>query len=192
MKIYTKTGDSGTSSLYDGNRLKKDSIFFEVLGSIDELSSHIGMLCSLINNEQVHLQLRQIQRVLQNIGSEIATVNREGRIILIIDQEETQNLEKSIDTMEKTNTPLTTFILPGIKQDDAQAHICRSVTRRVERLLWKMEDSKKKINGKKRIINMEEYNVNDNILKFMNRLSDYFFVLARYLCVIRGDTDYVS
>lgn len=189
MKVYTKTGDKGTSSLYDGNRLEKDSIFFCVLGNIDELSSHVGMLCALTNISEVLEQLRRIQRVLQNIGSEIATVDRTNRTVISIEQEEVIFLEECIDKMEQINSPLTSFILPGVNQDDAQSHICRSVTRRVERSLWELQKSKKMITGRKAIINMEEYVMNDNILKFVNRLSDYFFVLARYLCVMKGCQD---
>ena len=187
MKVYTKTGDKGTSSLYDGNRLPKDSLFFEVLGNIDELSSNVGMLCALIeDNENSLLELRRIQRVLQNIGSEIATVDRTNRTIVIISEQETAFLEESIDNMERTNPRLTKFILPGVKQSDSQAHICRSISRRVERSLWNLQQQKNIIREN---VNMEEFNVNDNILKFMNRLSDYFFVLARYLCAIHGIED---
>lgn len=187
MKVYTKTGDRGTSSLYDGNRLPKDSLFFEVLGNIDELSSNVGMLCALIEDGEHSLfELRRIQRVLQNVGSEIATVDRTYRTVVIISEDEASFLEESIDNMEKTNSKLTKFILPGIKQSDAQAHICRSVSRRVERSLWRLHQNSTNIGGN---INMEGFSVNDNILKFMNRLSDYFFVLARYLCARKGVED---
>ena len=118
MKVYTKTGDAGTSSLYDGNRLRKDSIFFEVLGNIDELSSNIGMLCSLTeDNEQIFLQLRTIQRTLQTVASEIATVNRTNRSVEIISEDKTIFLEQTIDIMEQVNDPLTKFIIPGVKQE---------------------------------------------------------------------------
>lgn len=187
MKIYTKTGDSGLSYLYDGNRISKNSLFFEVLGNIDELSSNIGLLFSFLenSNEEINLQLRFIQKKLQNIGTEIATVDRSNKNILIIDENQIKIIEEYIDNMEKVNSLLTKFILPGVEKCDAQCHICRTICRRVERSLWGLQNEKNIIQGK-RDIDMKDFNINTDIFKFVNRLSDYFFVLSRYICTINN------
>jgi cob(I)alamin adenosyltransferase len=166
-KIYTKTGDKGTSSLYNGNRICKDSIYFDVLGENDELSSRIGILYSMatpnldLKGFCVKKVLRSIQSLLQDINSNIAKANT------IIPEDSISEIESYIDIMDCHLPKLTKFILPGSYTLDAQAHMCRTQVRKVERALWKMNGS---------------VLVDDIICKYMNRLSDFFFMLARWFC----------
>lgn len=191
-KLYTKTGDKGITSLYDGTKLKKGSWIFTVLGGLDELSSHIGVLCvktqKLRNNPikeektretyQNHLDiiypvdlfdyLREIQVNLLDIGSNIATIDisRKKRLRQL-NQTDIKKIEDMIDTIESENNKLTEFLLPGTNESDAQCHICRSVTRRVERDLWLLDELNEK--------------VDNNILVYLNRMSDFFFAFSRKL-----------
>ena len=131
MKVYTKTGDQGETSLYDGSRAPKYAINFEVLGEIDELSSRIGMLCAYMTDKK----LRKIQRTLQDFNSHIATIDQESKRLPELSPDLVTELEASIDEMEKENTKLTKFILPGVTNFDAQAHLCRTQARKAERAL---------------------------------------------------------
>jgi cob(I)alamin adenosyltransferase len=173
MKIYTKNGDNGYTSLYDGTKVKKNYELLCSVGTIDELSSNIGMLIVLTNDEILNNFLRCIQRDLQYINSLIATPSEEKRSRLIhLNESNVSSLEKQIDDMESFNDRLTQFILPGVTMVDAQCHICRTICRRVER-------------------DIIDIDLNDNIVnKYINRLSDYFFVLARYLCKKSGFSDF--
>lgn len=181
MKIYTKTGDQGETGLYDGTRAPKSDLVFDVLGALDELSAHIGLLIFHLrkqnpkgdfdnvrnffdNYKEVIKYLREIQQTLLNIGSIIATPNpKEGQKLPVIVYDQVEKIEKEIDTMTQELEPLTVFILQGGNTAlDSQAHVCRTVTRRAEREIIKYS------------------NIDENIIKYMNRLSDYFFTFARY------------
>ena len=182
-KIYTKTGDNGETGLYDGSRLAKTEPIFDVLGTLDELSSHIGVLITLyergwkitcfetlaeISRQIQHSllnigRLRQIQQTLLNIGSVIATPNPEGKKLPDITGI-VESLESYIDEMDATLPPLTQFLLVGgTNLSESQAHVCRTVARRTEREFLKSGID------------------NDTIRIWLNRLSDYFFTLARVL-----------
>lgn len=180
MKVYTKTGDKGKTSLYDGKRIYKTSLIFEVLGEIDELSSRIGVLYALTNKKYIYL--KEIQQTLQDINSNIATLNKEKKKLPKIEENHINKLEERIDTMDKVLPKLTQFILAGSYTDDAQCHLCRTQARKAERFLWKLDQS---INlefvQKGEILDLTSIRIDSVILKFMNRLSDYFFVLARFL-----------
>lgn len=160
MKLYTKNGDKGKSSLYDGTILSKADLSFDILGDSDELSSHIGMLASLTDDKIPYL--RKIQDRLLDIGSVIA--NGWNKSSPAISEEDVKEIEGLIDSYEEKNSPLTVFILPGVNPSDAQAHICRSVSRRFERGLASDKGTDDKY-----------------ILQYVNRLSDYFFALSRNL-----------
>lgn len=169
MKIYTKTGDTGTTQVYTSEvlRLDKNDVILECYGSIDELNSHVGLLSSLLTAEQ---QLRvidpinpafmfNIQQTLFSIGFAISDKPQ-------IDESATAGLEAAIDELQASLSPQTKFILPGGSQLAAQAHICRTVTRRAERSVVAVS---------------KQRNVPDVCIQYLNRLSDYFFVVARYL-----------
>ena len=179
-KLYTKTGDNGTTSLYDGSRLKKNNIHFSVLGDLDELGSNIGLLCAKINDENLNSciefdfayslkidKLREIQVKLLDIGSNIAVIDKKKKEkVPKLTEYDVEILEQWIDECEQKNTKLTEFLLTGVGQSDSQSNVCRSVSRRVERGMWNLND---------------EVEVDESILKYMNRLSDFFFAFARNL-----------
>lgn len=180
MKIYTKTGDKGKTSLYDGSRVYKNELIFDVLGEIDELSSRIGMLCSICNEK--YILLRQIQSILQDVNSIIATIDKLGKRIPEFSNKYTIQLENEIDEMERENSKLTKFILPGVTQTDAQAQLCRTQTRKVERFLWKLHNSTMELDT-------TTVTIDEDIMKYMNRLSDFFFVFGRWICYIHNMED---
>ena len=214
MKIYTKTGDNGTTSLYGGERLSKDSIFFDVLGENDELTSRIGCLCASINEvkpyidspiilelrERLILILREIQGNLQDINAIIAgaSVLLEGKSkskrLPTFTQDNVTNLEQFIDCLEEYNTKLTKFILPGVTSIDANAHMCRTQARKVERYIYRIDHCRDVLydcrRGEQKSIDLNAIKIAPNILKYTNRLSDFFFVIARWLCAnVSGKED---
>ena len=204
MKVYTKTGDKGSSSLYDGGRVGKNCIFFNVLGELDELSSRIGMLCALIPDtkeyylhldEQMraffreHKFMRKIQSNIQDINSVIATIDPVKSALYQITSHDVKDLEIWIDHMETFNTKLTQFVLPGSTMVDAQAQLCRTQTRKVERYLWELHHSVEMIQKTNKssepasddCIDLGKIKIDDTLFAYINRLSDFFFVMARYL-----------
>lgn len=165
MKIYTKFGDKGMTSLFGGKTIPKDALRIEAYGTIDELNSFIGLLIASSNNNQ-HTILSKIQNKLFNIGSELACDPETPMIDSSVLPNDIIELEEQIDAMNEVLPPLKNFILPGGSQAIGYAHVCRTVCRRAERRLV----------GLKSISNVDQ-----NILIYLNRLSDYFFVLARYI-----------
>ena len=185
-KIYTKTGDKGTSSLYDGSRCLKSDNIFDIMGEIDELSSRIGYLCSLLQLSELETFniCRDIQQNLQNINSIIATIDSSKLKLPSADymnDTHITKLEQHIDIMQSDLPTLTKFILAGVAPPDAQAHLCRTQTRKVERCLYKLKFK----DHNERFILLDE-----QIYVYMNRLSDFFFVLARWLCQYQGLKDF--
>lgn len=178
--IYTRTGDEGITSLYNGERLTKESHVFSVLGDLDELSSHIGMSREYITNKNssLHNYLKVIQSLLLDIGAAVATpIDNSSRMKLnktYFDEKHIDVLENKIDEMDSTLEPLKTFIIPGGGKLSCSLHICRSVCRRAEREIWLL-------------INRDKVDI--HIGRFLNRLSDFFFVAARY--VSDGDDIYI-
>ena len=153
--LYTMTGDKGTTSLVGGQRTTKNDPRLEAYGTVDELNAHIGLLRQTGNRPEDDALLLFIQNKLFVIGSYLAT-----------DTSFTQLREASrIDTLDATVPPLHAFLLPGGTAAAAQAHICRTVCRRAERRICQVA---------------QEVLVDENIMRFINRLSDYFFVLARF------------
>jgi cob(I)alamin adenosyltransferase len=179
MKIYTRSGDNGLSCLYNGDRLKKSDVVFDVLGNIDELSAQIGVVYALACEDggkhiDIKKDLEQLMSRLLDIGSVVATPVNSAKTtktklkrVEINFDELIMNLEIKIDQMMSSLPPLKNFILPTGNLISAQTHVARAVCRRVERSL----------------VCLKEMNndVNDGVLKLFNRLSDYLFVLARYL-----------
>ena len=181
MKIYTKTGDRGETALYGGTRVSKASARVESYGTIDELNSFIGFAKTEINNEKVLDQLRKIQFDLFTLGSESATptdkltlANGKSRLTLMISETEIEELEQWMDEFETELEPLQYFILPGGGKSATSLHICRTVCRRAERSLVFLKETEE---------------VRPELIKYLNRLSDYLFVLARYVSKINGETE---
>lgn len=156
MPIYTKTGDKGMTSLYGGKRVSKSDIQIDAYGSIDELTSFIGVVVSKIKSKQDRQFLIKIQRDFHQIMAVLAGAN----INLEFLTEKIFSFEKKIDNMEKTLPKLNKFILPGGTEMSAWFHILRVICRRAER-------------------NAVRFNNDEQIVKYLNRLSDLFFTMAR-------------
>ncbi len=166
MKIYTKTGDTGETSLFGGKRVSKDDLRIESYGTIDELNSQLGLLITMIQDEQVKDLLFEIQHRLFDIGSVLAVDPTSDISLPGVRDEDIYKLEHGIDAYNLELEPLRSFILPGGNEANAHAHICRTICRRAER----------------RVISLAKAeSVDQNLIKYLNRLSDYFFVLARLL-----------
>jgi cob(I)alamin adenosyltransferase len=165
MKIYTKTGDEGQTSLLGGSRVPKHHLRIETYGTVDELNSFLGLLRDHLNDEdQVKLIIR-IQEQLFTIGSHLATEPGKHNIKLPeVHEEEVDYLETSIDLMNEVLPEMRNFVLPGGHQAVSTCHVARCVCRRAERLAVHLS---------------EEAQVNPLILKYLNRLSDFLFVLSR-------------
>lgn len=172
MKIYTRTGDNGITSLYDGTRLPKHELVFDVLGGLDELSSAIGFVLvktsdfDVIESESVFTFLRSLQRLLLDYGSILAHAENKIKIDSVF----VEKIENIIDTLTEQLPSLTDFVLPGLG-DDVYYHQCRVICRRVERRMCELNPD------------------NTVLLKIMNRLSDLFFTLARYTTYLEGKLD---
>ncbi|NLO69815.1 MAG: cob(I)yrinic acid a,c-diamide adenosyltransferase [Porphyromonadaceae bacterium] len=168
MKIYTKSGDKGTTGLIGGTRVSKSDIRLEAYGTVDELNAQIGVLISLELKDELKEFLLNIQNLLFTVGSNLATdtLRTEFRQASVMRDEFITSIEKEIDRLDQNLPPLEQFILPGGSRVSAQCHVCRTVARRAER----------------RIIEMNEtYPVDSKLVIYVNRLSDFFFILARYL-----------
>jgi len=166
FKIYTKTGDEGTTGLYGGARIEKHHLRIESYGTVDELNTHVGLLCDQISNKSFREELRYIQDRLFVVGSNLAKDPNKDLKVPEITASDVTRLEDQIDSMEADLDPLKTFILPGGHPIVSQAHVVRCVTRRAERRVVALADTEK---------------VPPILIKYLNRLSDYAFVLARAL-----------
>lgn len=184
MKIYTKTGDSGKTSLYDGRRIDKNSVVFEVIGEVDELNSRIGVACSLCESNYLYSRVfREVQCKLQDINSIIATIDKTGKKLPVITEDDVVTLETRIDNYTSVTPKLKKFILPGVTQLDAVIHTCRTQTRKVERCLWNLHEELSIIQDEKgNNIDMGDVQIESSIFKYINRLSDFFFAFSRYVC----------
>jgi cob(I)alamin adenosyltransferase len=168
MKIYTKTGDKGKTSLIGGTKVSKGHLRIEAYGTVDELNSWIGLCCDLTQDEPTRTTLREIQDRLFTIGSTLASDPDKDQKMKIPDLHETDVLllEKEIDRMEEVLPAMKNFILPGGHPTISYLHIARCVCRRAERCCVRLETEKDEIGSV--------------VLKYLNRLSDYLFVLARF------------
>ena len=166
--VYTKTGDKGETSLIGGTRVAKNDIRIEAYGTVDELNSHIGLLRSYIREEELLNVIIDIQNQLFNIGYflalDISVSGKKSNIKL--DEVSIDTLEKQIDKMEQALPPLSGFVLPGGHQAVSFCHIARTVCRRAERRVIEMR---------------EKYEIDSRIIRYLNRLSDFLFVLSRHL-----------
>lgn len=178
MKVYTKTGDEGETGLIGGTRVWKNNPRIEAYGTIDELNSFVGLLRSNEIPPQEQSILEIIQHKLFAIGSHLATDRSisDLKAASIIHEKDILMLEEEMDRMDLNLPALTNFVLPGGSGANALCHVCRTVTRRAER----------------RILDLREVDAAPDalILKFVNRLSDYFFTLSRYISVKQGNTEF--
>ncbi|MCR4324799.1 MAG: cob(I)yrinic acid a,c-diamide adenosyltransferase [Candidatus Curtissbacteria bacterium] len=193
MKIYTKTGDSGTTSLFGGERVDKDSARINATGAVDELNSQLGVILAALSSSlrgvkrQSNLNLRdrhatlamtrirkkllRLQRELFVFGADLATPYDVKVKTLRVGKSYVSRLEAEIDEWQKTLSPLRYFILPGGSEVGARLHLARTIARRAERQVVKLSKQEK---------------INPQAILFINRLSDWLFVLARYANKLDG------
>lgn len=165
MKIYTKTGDSGTTSLLGGARVSKAHLRIEAYGTVDELNSFLGVLRDQPVNEKRLDLLKEIQDRLFTLGAELATEPGKDKVVKPdLLPSDIELLEKEMDEMEKHLEPLKNFILPGGHPSVSFAHVARCVCRRAERICIALND-KSPVDGL--------------VIQYLNRLSDFFFMLGR-------------
>ena len=165
MKIYTKTGDKGTTALFGGKRVSKADIRIDTYGTVDELNSWIGLLRDQPVNSTRKDFLITIQDRLFTIGSMLATEPGNTKVkIPLLHNDDVKALEQEIDKMDAELPPMKSFVLPGGHQSVSFCHVARTVCRRAERLVIALDENEK---------------VDALIIQYLNRLSDYLFMLAR-------------
>jgi cob(I)alamin adenosyltransferase len=164
VKIYTRTGDRGETSLLGGARVAKNDARIEAYGTVDELSSFIGVARAAALPDAVETMLEEVQRDLFDIGAHLASPAGTSRFAGV-DPQHIVALEQAIDRMERELAPLTNFILPGGSPGAAQLHVARTVCRRAERRVVALQD---------------ESAATASTVTYLNRLSDYLFVAARF------------
>jgi cob(I)alamin adenosyltransferase len=171
-RIYTRTGDDGTSGLVDGSRLPKGDALFSAMGDVDEANSAIGLAALTVEGELAH-RLTTIQNDLFDLGADLATPAGSGpdpfapgEMELRVIAAQVERLEREIDAMNEALDPLKSFILPGGSEAAARLHLARAITRRAERSA---------------VAAREERTLNPHALAYLNRLSDWLFVAARHV-----------
>lgn len=167
MKIYTKTGDKGQASLVGGLRVSKGCDRLESYGTVDELNSQLGLLITYCKEKSDVSFLTDVQRNLFVVGSYLATDNTQTKVKNIVTAEMVETLEKEIDRIDSILPPQKLFILPGGSRSSSVAHVCRCVCRRAERCIIRLAE--------------DGAEIDDNVVSYINRLSDYLFILARKL-----------
>lgn len=170
LRIYTKTGDKGETSLLGGTRLPKHHIRIEAYGTVDELNSHIGLLRDVATDEKTIALLIHVQDRLFTVGAQLAADPETNKMPLPELQEaDIAQLENAIDEMDAVLPPMKSFVLPGGHVHVSYCHIARCVCRRAERAVIRLAENEK----------VEEINY-----KYLNRLSDYLFVLSRHMTLL--------
>ena len=175
MKIYTKTGDDGTTGVQGGKRISKSNLRIKAYGMIDELNANIGLVLSKKFDDDIENLLRNIQNDLFVVGSDLSNpdlTNMKNRITT----EMVTNVEKTIDRLENELPPITNFILPGGHEVASLIHISRTIARRAETIVISLNEKEK---------------INDECIKFLNRLSDLLFVVARIVNKKNGFNDII-
>lgn len=165
MKIYTKKGDSGETSLFGGTRVPKSNERIEAYGTVDELNSYVGLAASYPLSDTGTKYLRKVQELLFTLGADLATPPSSQTRIDRISEDDVLFLEDAIDELEEYLESLKNFILPGGSQPGATLHVARTICRRAERATVACSKSD---------------DISENCIKFLNRLSDFLFVIARY------------
>ncbi len=160
MKIYTKTGDAGLTSLYTGERVEKNSLRVQVYGAIDELDSALGISRAFVENDDVREKIFAVQKLLPRLMADFASLNREPTITF----DDVNFLEAEMDALESFLPPLREFLIPGNSKGGSFLDLARTITRRAERLACELSKSEK---------------VHESDKIFLNRLSDFCFLLMR-------------
>jgi len=169
-RIYTRTGDGGSAGLVDGSRVSKASLRMAAIGEVDEANAAVGAAIAAISIDKVAATLLRIQNELFDLGADVATAGDvEGALRIISSQVE--QLEQDIDALNAHLAPLTSFILPSGSAGVAALHVARAVVRRAERAAVALH---------------EREALNDQLLAYLNRLSDYLFVAARHVAAAEG------
>jgi cob(I)alamin adenosyltransferase len=165
MKIYTRKGDEGNTSLIGGSKVPKDHIRIEAYGTLDELNSWMGLLRDSIDNQDIKAHIIRIQNDLFTIGSHLAAEEGSKMKLPELNKKHIELLESSMDTMDSELPPMKNFVLPGGHSVVSNCHIARCVCRRAER----------------RVVSMATHNilVPNDVIQYLNRLSDWLFMLSR-------------
>lgn len=172
--LYTRTGDRGTTSLVGGQRVAKASVRLDAYGTVDEFSATLGVVLSQPEcPPEIRTFLQQIQNTLFNVGAYLATDSPADAPATLrgLDEEQITALEGSIDALDAATPPANAFVLPGGAPLCAYSHLARTVCRRAERMILRLD---------------AEQAVDDRVLRYFNRLSDYLFILSRYFNHLAG------
>ena len=173
-RIYTRRGDDGTTRLADSSRLAKSSVRIEAIGAVDEANSALGMLATTLSGREASNTIASIQNDMFDLGADLATPGTDFEptdVLLRIVPAQVTALERAIDALNEGLTPLSSFVLPGGTEEAARAHVARAATRRAERAMVALGHAEP---------------LNPAALAYINRLSDYLFVLARTLNASHG------
>lgn len=174
MKIYTKTGDDGSTGLFGGPRVAKDDLRIEAYGTVDELNSILGVVQTKTSYEKIRRVLKEVQGELFSVGAALASPEPEKMGTQTITEKNVASLEDTIDRLDSELAPLTSFILPGGNEAAAFLHQARTVCRRAER----------------RVVSLAVHvSISNSLLQYLNRLSDLLFVVARYANHVAGIAD---
>ena len=167
MKIYSKKGDKGKTSLIGGKIVDKHNLSVDAYGTIDELNSFIGLLKDYVEDKKINEVLHNIQLKLFSVGSILASAGDNNFSEKVsIEKKDIEDIESNIDNMNDHLPKLKNFIIPGGHKISSYCHVCRSICRRAERRISELNNL---------------YNINPYILSYVNRLSDFFFVLSRHI-----------
>ncbi len=174
-RIYTGGGDAGATSLGNGERVAKSNIRVQAYGTVDEVNAIVGLVQAHLNDQSLKALLARIQNDLFDLGADLCTPQGKERKTgaLRMTDEQWQRLENEIDVVNDGLEPLTSFVLPGGSMVAAHLHLARTVVRRAERIVCELAEREK---------------VSEAALRYLNRLSDFFFVLSRH-CNDRGNSD---
>lgn len=175
-KVYTRTGDDGSTALGTGKRVQKDSLRIEVMGTVDELNAHIGMAMSSGVGEEIESALQKVQNDLFHLGADLCVPeeDKSRKPVPVIAQRHIDELEKVMDQLSENLPPLENFVLPGGSTSAATLHVARAVCRRAERLAIALSRKEQ---------------IGQFIIPYLNRLSDALFVMGRYENKREGSPD---
>lgn len=165
MKIYTKTGDKGETSLVSGERVTKDHLRIEAYGTVDELNAALGLMRDSAADDKMNALVEEVQSLLFTIGSHLSATAKNKIALPEIGEANIEELERAMDEMDAQLEPLKNFILPGGDPSASFAHLARTICRRAERRVVSL---------------MEHEEIDSVILRYLNRLSDFLFTLARH------------